>query len=310
MKIYIAATFREFDGSENDKIQVLFLESLMRQKFTNFELVTTTFGERSVKTKLNTVDLNIKIYEEEKLDYRFSLTKVLENAISYAEANHTDNDYFIIWTTCDLVFQDDFLESVFKYNKLSNYKSSVISHPHLMYQSIEDLENDNFVVHGPNDGIDYIGFSGRLIQSQFKADLRNYFYSDWGVFEHFLVAMAVKYNFARQNLFQASKARKISNDRSVNNENDQYFKMSLNKNWPVFRSFLADSHLSEEYFFLAYCNLKYKVVGSFVANVKYRLKFSSSYFFYYKRLLRRSISRIIPIKLKLFLKSILFEKSK
>lgn len=310
MKIYIAATFREFDGSENDKIQILFLQSLMRQSFTNFELVATTFEEKTVKNKLNSLEIKTKIYEEKKSNYRFSLTKVLENSINYAEKNHNDKEYFIIWTTCDMVFEDNFLDSVYKYNKLSNKKSSIISHPHLMHQSVNDLKNRKFTIRGPKDGIDYVGFSGKLINDQFKSDISNYFYSDWGIFEHFLVAMAVKYNFTRLNLFEVSKTNKITNDRIVNNENEQYFKMSLNKNWPVFERFLNNSNLSGEYSFLTYCNLKYKVVGNNFSNIKYRVKFLRNYYYYYKLYIKRYLSKIIPSKIKKYLKTIFFTSTR
>jgi len=302
MKIYIAATFREFDGSENDKIQVLFLNSLKQQSFKNFELVATTFEENTVKNKLNSFELKTKIYEEKKNNYRFSLTKVLKNAISYAEENSENKDYFVIWTTCDIVFEDNFLDNIYKYNKLSKEKASIISHPHLIHKNVNDLYNKKYVIHGPNDGIDYIGFSGKLIDENFKDDIIEYFYSDWGVFEHFLVAMAVKYNFKRYNIFELSKGNKIANDRVVNNENEQYFRMSLNKNWPVFEKFLNDSNLSKEYFSLAYCNLKFKTIGSRFSNLKYRIKYTRNYMGYFKGYVRKIIVSLIPNNIKTIIK--------
>lgn len=302
MKIYIAVTFREFDGSENDNIQVLFLNSLMQQKFKNYELVVTTFEEKTVINKLNSLDMNITIYEEKKNNYRFSLTKVLENAINYAEENCENKEYFIIWTTCDIVFEDNFLENIYNYNNLFQGKASIISHPHLIHQNVNDFYNRKYVIHGPNDGIDYIGFSGKLIDDKFKYDISNFFYSDWGVFEHFLVAMAVKYNFKRLNIFELSKGNKIANDRIVNNENEQYFTMSLNKNWPVFERFLSDSKLSKEYFSLTYCNLKFRPIGSRFANFKYRIKYARNYMQYFKSFIRRIIVSLIPNNIKTIIK--------
>lgn len=298
MKIYIAVTFREFDGSENDKIQVLFLKSLMEQSYQNFELIVTTFEEKTVKDKLNSLSISSRIYEEKKLNYRFSLTKVLDNAIHYADVECPDKNYFIIWTTCDIVFEDNFLENVYRLNKLSKSKASIISHPHLIHQNVDDLIAEKYVIHGPNDGIDYIGFSGKLITNNFKLDISKYFYSDWGVFEHYLVAMSVKYNFDRLNIFEISKGRKIANDRIVNNENEQYFAMSLNKNWPVFKTFLNDSNLSREYFSLAYCNLKFRVVGNLFSNFKYRIKYTRSYLQYFINYIIRTIISFIPNTLK------------
>lgn len=304
MKIYIATTFREFDGSENDKIQVLFLNSLKQQRYKNFELVVTTFEEKTVKNKLSSFDLNIRIFEETRNNYRFSLTKVVKNAVDYAEKNNVDKNYFIIWTTCDVIFEENFLEVISRYHELSGKRACIISHPHLIYYSVKDFYEKKYIIHGPNDGIDYVGFSGALINEDFKHDISSYFFSDWGVFEHFLVALSVKYHFKRFNIFELSKVHKIINDRTVNNENEDYFKMSLNKNWPVLERFLNNSNLSKEYFSLTYCNLQFKIAGGILANLKYRIKYIRTYMKYFRSYLIKSIISIIPKNVKSLVKSV------
>ena len=83
MKLIVASTFREFDGSENDRIQRVFLEGLKNLKHTDLELVVTTFGERTVKKTIEESGLKNVVFEEETKDYRFSLTNVLLNALLY-----------------------------------------------------------------------------------------------------------------------------------------------------------------------------------------------------------------------------------
>jgi hypothetical protein len=294
MKIYIATTFRDFNGSDNDKIQFLFLNSLLKQTYTNFELIVTTFGEKSVKKMIKKSGLNNHVIDEGKQKYRFSLSKVILNAVDYAERKNEKN-FMLIWTTCDLIFESQFLEKINLLNFKNNFSASIISHPHLIFNNIKDVELNKYHINGPNDGIDFIGFSSKLMTTKFKKDLSQYFYADWGVFEHFLVAMAVKYSFRRFNIFEISQVKKIVNDRLANNESENYFKLSLNKNWPVFEDFLKKSNFSREYSSLAYCNLKFKLVGDFQDRFLYKYKFKRQYL---KSFIFRKVSQLIPLVIK------------
>lgn len=87
VKIILCTTFRDFKGTENDEIQYRFLDGIRQQTYQNYQVVTTTFGEKKVK---NIVDAYLKeksIVKNIDIDpqYRFSLTDVVLNGIEVAE---------------------------------------------------------------------------------------------------------------------------------------------------------------------------------------------------------------------------------
>ncbi|MFM2482035.1 hypothetical protein [Celerinatantimonas sp. YJH-8] len=303
MIFYIATTFREFDGSANDQIQRLFLERLSSESEVDIKLIVTTFGERNVKKTLDEYMLNYEIFEEEKNNYRFSLTNVLLNAINNSYINPND---FVIWTTCDVIFDHNFFLSIKNHAQMCTKGISIVSHPHLIFSDIQALKDNRYVIHGPNDGIDFLGFSGAALSEDFKRDIKLNFFSDWGVFEHFLVAVAVKNNLKRINLFSETKAKKICNDRLVNNENDKYFQMSLNKNWPVLNDYIKKYSLSKKFKYLVYCNLQYSI-PSIINLIVYRIRFTANYASYTKLSIKSFISSKIPYKLKCKIKKVLIK---
>ena len=301
MVVYIATTFREFDGSENDRIQRLFLDRLSSERYCKLRVKVTTFGEKRVAEVLQQYNIDCDITEEAPFDYRFSLTQVLSNAINN---ENFDKEDLVIWTTCDVIFSDDFFLKASIANNAARANISFISHPHLICKDTESLDKGIYEKNGPADGIDFVGFSGAKIDKVFKQDIANNFFSDWGIFEHFLVAVAVKNNFTRINLYEQAPAKKICNDREVNNEDDRYFRMSINKNWPVFNHFLEQSSLSCQFYSLVYCNLLYDL-PTLLGGLRYRLKFSISYMAYFKTLARGYLASYLPPSTKKRLKDFL-----
>lgn len=301
MTIYIATTFREFDGSENDRIQRLFLDRLSSERHCELKLKVTTFGEKSVSKVLQEYNINCDISEETPFDYRFSLSQVLSNAI---DNQNFDNEDLVIWTTCDVIFSDDFFLKASIANDAARGNVSIISHPHLIYRDTESLGKGLYKNNGPADGIDFVGFSGARINKQFRQDIADNFFSDWGVFEHFLVAVAVKNNFKRINLYEQAPAKKICNDREVNNENEQYFRACLNKNWPVFEHFLVQSSLSRRFYSLIYCNLLYDL-PTLLTGLRYRLRFRNTYLPFFKAIARGYLISYLPPSTKKRLKEFL-----
>jgi hypothetical protein len=290
MEIILATTFREFDGSKNDMIQRLFLDRLSKEKRSKIKLIVTTFGEKNVKNVLNEYNIEFEVFEEEKKDYRFSLTNVFLNVIEKCDINC---DNFYIWTTCDVIFDENFFDTIEKYFVKYDCPLSIISHPHLVFSNVKELNNNLFEIDGPPDGIDFIGFSGNSLTNDFRNDIKNYFFSDWGIFEHFLAAVAKKNNLTRLNIFQETKVKKINNDRSINNENEVYFKNSFNKNFPILKLYLKNNNLSNSFRYLVYCNLQYSIPG-FFNNLKYKIKFIRHYLRFSKHLSVVFIKKVLP----------------
>jgi len=133
-KILICTTFREFDGGINSQIQAAFLESLLNQTYTNYTLVVTNFKETSVEQYLKKINIDYKFFQSSLEDHRYSWTEVVHNVFSLLETNKN----IVLWTNCDNIFSNNFLEEI-----INNYKKDIcgISWPMLSFNSLDDFAN-------------------------------------------------------------------------------------------------------------------------------------------------------------------------
>jgi hypothetical protein len=289
-KIIICTTFRDFKGTENDRIQRLFLRSLESQKYQNFEIVVTLFGEKEVKGELEKFNLKSFFYDGESDGFRYSLTQVVLNAIGHAEKNENEN-YIVLWTTCDIVLDDNFL-----YRIIKNYKINSIgtSHPHTMYSSVDDYENNRSCIKsGLFNGFDLIYFDKEFLQTEkVSKSLKKYVYNDWGIFEHFLVSLgAVGNNPDMINLYEDAKIYKIENERNLTNEPSQFLINSHMRNSLTFKNFIRDNSLSNNYFDLTYCHFKFRQIKNSFAHY---MNFKKDIIEFIFNQVKKIISKLIP----------------
>lgn len=89
-QIVISTTFRDFDGSHNDNMQLNFLLSLKRQTFQDFVLVATVFQEKKVDKVVRRLlgDKAVIVYDHGSEKYHFSLSKTFMNGVDYGLRNH------------------------------------------------------------------------------------------------------------------------------------------------------------------------------------------------------------------------------
>jgi hypothetical protein len=249
-KIYVSTTFREFDGSANDGIQRHFLASLKSQTYKNWQLAATVFHEKTVQDTVRSIIPDAVLLKTDAHGYKFSLTDVLLNTIAVAG---NDEKSVIIWTTCDVIFENNFFENIIR-----NYSStfSGTSHPHRYYQTLEQLKNrsDTFI-YNIGFGIDTVFFSTKILSSEnVKNILNKYRFINWGYFEQFLVGIALKYSDKRINLCKKSFIIKIVNDRDANNETKEYFNECTLLNRPVLKEFFKNEGIPEECEHAYICN--------------------------------------------------------
>lgn len=291
--IYYCSTFREFNGNENHKIQELFLSSLEEQSYADWHLIATTFGESTVENYLlERLGSRVTIVRAGKQAYRFSLTEVIENALNHIRCleQHCENT-LIIWSTCDIMLPGGFFADVA--NGIgANF--GFTSHPHLKAANVNDFHGNHFVNLGPADGIDLIGFcldAKKLIA--LEEIIKEYRFEDWGVFEHFLVGVCAALHLDLKNTFQDQKIRKILNDRVPNAETAEYFKSSLQKNWPVMNRFLSDFNLRGRYSSLVYCHDKFSSVQErFSDHLQYKGLYTKFYLTWFARLVRSGFIKV------------------
>lgn len=293
VKIIVATTFRDFKGTENDEIQRMFLKSLENQTYKNFELVVTLFGEKNVQSEVEKFSFkSFFIPAILKKKYRYSLTKVVLNAIKHA--NSKEKDFLILWTTCDVIYENNFFETIIK-----NYKNNIIgtSHPHIIYSSISNFNKKIGKKEKLDSGFDLIYFDKSFLSDhKVTYALEKYIFYDWGVFEHFLIALnELNKNSNMVNIYEESKAYKISNDRKLTNESDQFLINSWKLNSITFNKFLEENKITKEYFDLTYCHFRFKLTAN---KFKHYYKFKQDIFEYIKRKTKRTMSKLLPKLIK------------
>lgn len=248
-KIYLCTTFREFNGNKNAKIQEKFLQTIKNQTYDNYELIITTFGEKTVAPFLKSFfsENKVKVIDMPKVGYRYSLTDVVINAI-----DNVAEPGILIWSTCDIEFDKNYFETL---NGAFCSGLSGITHPNMFFNE----ENGTLTVGSLSAGIDVLFFDTEFLKRMdVYSDIKKYRFLDWGIFEQFLCGIAKKYTKVRINTFSVSKVTKHINDRTENNEGNTFFEESLKRNRPVFEKFLRERGLSFNFSWLLYCHMQFK----------------------------------------------------
>ncbi len=239
-KIVITATFREFNGNTNDKIQRLFLESVKNQTYQDYLLAVTLFKEKNVTTVLVKEEIPHVVFQGDAKEHRYSLTQVLLNGIKVAKEN---KDSILLWTTCDVIFGPDFFEKI-----VAKIKSQTCgtSYPHLIYNSLNDYK-DNKNGHLLWGGIDTIFFSSdTFTEPRVGETIKKYPNEGWGHGDYFLVALGRAFYKNMINIRAYSKIKKVSNDRKISEETTLYLYGSDKINSIIFRQFLRDFHINDK----------------------------------------------------------------
>lgn len=276
IKIIICTTFREFKGTENDKIQYMFLDNIKKQTYQNFQLVTTTFGEKKVKEIVDSYFGEKSTVYDVKLpkEYRFSLTDVVLNGIK--EAEDCPEASVIIWCTCDVQFEPDLFEIIAK-----NYENGIsgIIHPNIIYSSVDNFLLKKGYYGSLGRGIDLLFYDSKVLIKA-KQDIIHYRFYDWGVFEFFMVALALKYSSSRINLFCISPIHKIENNRKITNEAENYFRRCSKLNTPVFLDYWNTNFTQKKSIRdLYYYHCQYKMLNSSVIYKLLVIKYNISQVF-------------------------------
>jgi hypothetical protein len=291
-EIFICTTFRDFNGTENDEIQKLFLESLKNQTYQNFELVVTIFKEKNVENKIKEFNLPVKFYYDSSQDYKYSHTEVLLNCIK--EADNMLFNAIIVWTTADVIFENNFFEII---NNYLSQNGVAIIHPHYIYRNINDfIKNSNSIL-TLRSGMDVIVFDGSLFYNKnILEDIKKYKNVNWGLFEHFLCALGFLYAKKRINLFYKTKVKKIINNLSILQES---MPIADPRNIDSFKKFLKEKHLSYDFFYLFKCNKIFDIYDGNKLKYYWELK---NYFF-----TKDFLFSLIPKRLKFLLKDLFFK---
>jgi hypothetical protein len=283
VKVIVAVTFREFNGSENEKIQRLFIESIRNQTYSHWRMIVSVFNERLVADEIGKYDFDSVVYQSGPANgYRFSLTDVLLNGIQEAV---TEERAIVLWTTCDVIFPADFFEQIVA-NATPGFFA--VSHPHVTYASRAKLGSEDYHPASINSGMDIVIMDSAPFRVPENLDLvRRYRYVDWGIFEHFLVGVAKVIGGRRINLFPVAKIAKIENDREVGAETTAWLLKCWERNKVVLERFIDDFGLSRQLLNLTYCHMQFELLGSRRAHY---LSFGKDYYRYFTHRLREVVA--------------------
>jgi hypothetical protein len=266
-RIFVCTTFRSFDGSRNDQIQRYFLESLRRQTYDNWELVVTIFREQNVEQTLHELDIPYSAIYTDPGEFKFSLTDVLLNGIDRAR-DLGPNSAVLLWSTCDVVLPPAFFETI---DRHFSPGIAGTSHPHVESQSLEEFESGTALysyphgllsLRGHTEGIDLLYFDADIFLAGGGERLvREYRFVDWGLFEHFLVGLAVLCAQRRVNLWSYGAIGKIANDREPGNETIEWLRRCWDRNYVPIKRFIDETAANEQILSLHYCHKQFALLA-------------------------------------------------
>ena len=129
-KIIVSCTFREFDGSENDEIQRLFLDSIKKQTHKDITLAVTNFREKTVRAVIEQSGLDYVFFQSD-LDVKFySISETCYNAASLL----APGDSILLHTSADHIFPPDFFATIVEHMPA---EGSVTSFPQQIYDGVQ-----------------------------------------------------------------------------------------------------------------------------------------------------------------------------
>jgi hypothetical protein len=245
-KILVCTTFREFNGNSNDEMQRMFLANLKTQTYQNYLLVATVFGEKNVQTVLDKSNVPYVMFNGDAYEYRFSLTQVLENAISLVDKPES---YIIIFTCSDDLWENDLFEKVV--NEMTPL-SCCTSLPHISYKSIDDFKIKKIggYIWG---GVDLICFDGDIfLNPEARAAIRDYPNHGRGMTEYIFSSVAKVFSKRMFNMWPL-KIHRIDNDVDISSKTREYFAFCNAHNKQTFDAFVRKYNLKGD----AYTSILY-----------------------------------------------------
>lgn len=255
-KIILCTTFREFDESVNSQIQILFLESILNQSYDNYQLVITTFGETTVKSKLEQMfGEKVCVIDENLQDYRYSLSSVVLNGLSVAQQYE---ESILMWSTCDIILEKDCFKKV---NESYTEDMVITVHPNYVAKTIDSFCSRSLEVQDIDNGFDIFFFATELLRKKEVINiLKEYYFYEWGVFEHFLVGIGIMYSKHMLNFINYSDVIKIENDRIASKEPSAFLKTCRERNIKILEKCISETQMTKKVRFLAYCHMQFKVI--------------------------------------------------
>jgi len=235
--IIVCTTFRDFKGTDNDKIQLLFLEYLKRQTYKNWIIAVTLFGEKNVLPTLVREGIPHVARDGDARTDRYSNTEVWMSGI---ELSKQYPNHILLWTTCDVMLDEDFFEQVVRHTTPGTCGTT---YPNIAYRSVGEQKSGT----GGRyywEGGDLFFFSSDVFQNtEVLRTIKEYRNDGWGATEFYLQALGLIFCKNRINLWPA-KLSKVDNDRALTDETRAFLSATNDRNAAILRELASSRGLS------------------------------------------------------------------
>lgn len=242
-KIIVAATFREFAGTENDALQLLFLRSLKKQSYTNWIAAVTLFGEKNVGATLEREGIPHVLFEGDARGERFSVSDLLSHAV---ECSDRYPGSIIVFSTGDIVLDENLLQSIADAVNKSGPLTCGITSPHVIYPSLSAYEERRGRKYFWT-GLDVMFFDSGIFASPLaRTALREYRNDGLGGGDFYMLIFCLRFAKRLINIYPLSRLTKIANDRAITNETPAFRIRTKVQNLKVIRKLAKDLGIREE----------------------------------------------------------------
>ena len=255
MKLLISTSFRPFGTSKNnDLYQLMFLNSLKNLN-CDLTICATQFDDSGVENILRESGLNYIYNNISKnnlpIGKKYSNHKILLTALQEFCKYEKNYDFFI-YSCSDILLPSNLINELLKRKNILGVN---LVFPNTQIKNGKMLNYYTFVY-----GIDLIIFRiDKLKAKLFLQVLSDWEQYDWGIVEHFLLAIANFLNLPVNNLVRHMDVIKFENNFSEIKEDRAWQIESWNRNKTTLISFLNRHNLSLLYAKGSYYYLLYKI---------------------------------------------------
>jgi len=283
MKALWLVSFRPIGKSEtNDRYQSMFVDSVKNLDF-DITFSLTQFDEANVKNfidekKIKNYYINVpkKNLPQGK---KYSNKLMLDNALDQYIKNEFD---FLIFSTADIILPKQ-LFTILSKIKYDNYCSFVYPNLHIKNGKLKNK-------FWPHFGIDLIIFKiSKEKAIKFKEIIKSYNQYDWGIIEHFYIAVSEALDLKKFNLFKYCSVIKHENDFESFTEDRTWQIKCWKENQKYLLNFLNENKLSKLYAYGSYYYLLYKILNFRDLNFNLTL----SYIIFYPYNISKKLFRLI-----------------
>ena len=243
---------------ENDKIQEIFIESLINLN-SKITLSLTQFDDEGIEDYINKKNINKYFINIPKSSLpsgaKYSNKIMLKNALDqYLEKNYE----YLVYSTADIILPINIFDEVKIISRKLGKNKEFCS---LVYPNILKKNGNIKSYTTPHYGIDIFIF--RLNKKsilKLNEAIKSWDQYDWGINDNFYASLCDLLNIPIYNIYKNIKIIKLENDFETINENRDWQIKSWKKNQKFFINFLKKNKLPLMYAYGSYYYLLLKIL--------------------------------------------------